>query len=400
MEKLYIEDSVLYFDYNGSYEYETMMQNLELNECIFVGGIQINDVNYISDTSPIKIRIGEVKDGYVYFDKSAFNINYNFAIEENSFKKLELRKKDLIICRGSLISKNVNLIKTISDYVKTDCYIVDKYNDNYGNNGYILDDDFKNILSKLPNEREIKLYKEARLDHIVNDYFDNTNGIEKYNHYINSKSKTKLLNLNNIDRSYEIINYEYIISTLENALKNINVTEEEWQNLLAPIIPLLFPRYVRCYSKVPVIQNDNQRENKELDFLLADIDGNVCIIELKKPFSDKSILKLYRNNYAPCKEFGGAIQQIHRYIWDLNNFKDKNTKNLENKYGGEFKLINPQGVLIYGRSNNFNDKEKLDFEIIRKQYKDIVDIITYDDLIDRLKRTIAYIKNNENIKKW
>lgn len=55
-------------------------------------------------------------------------------------------------------------------------------------------------------------------------------------------------------------------------------------------------------------------------------------------------------------------------------------------------MINPQGVLIYGRSNTFDDKQKLDFDIIRKQYKDIVDIVTYDDLIDRLKRTIALLK--------
>lgn len=116
----------------------------------------------------------------------------------------------------------------ISDYVKTNCYIVSQYNDNYGNDGYILDDCFKNILSKLPNEYEIKLYKEARIDHIINEYFDNSNNIDKYIEYFSSKSKTNSINFNDIDKSYQIINYQYIIMTLENALNNLSIAEEQW----------------------------------------------------------------------------------------------------------------------------------------------------------------------------
>lgn len=393
MNDIEIIGSNLYYHYKGIYSYDDMVNNLEEKGNIVVSGIRINDLNQlINDDCEVMIKIGELRNGYIYLFKECFGIKNDFAFEEQSFYKLNLKKKNLIIHTGMIFDKGINVIASISDCVKTSCFVVSEQNKNYGKNGYILDDDFKNILRQIPNSNEIKLYKAARIENAISDYFDISNGIDNYNKYIRNKLKPTELDFATIDRSYEIANYEYAISQLEECLKMPFMPEEEWQSRLSPLIPLLYPRYVRCYSKVPVIQNDKKRENKELDFLLADIDGNVCIVELKKPFSDKSILRLYRNNYAPCAEFSGAIQQIHKYIWDYNNFKKENIIHLKEKYGEDFKLINPQGVLIYGRSNAFDDKQKLDFEIIRKQYKDIVDIVTYDDLIDRLKRTIVMLK--------
>jgi hypothetical protein len=45
-------------------------------------------------------------------------------------------------------------------------------------------------------------------------------------------------------------------------------------------------------------------------------------------------------------------------------------------------------MVIIGRSKDFSDREKLDFEIIRRKYSNIMDIITYDDLINRLENII------------
>lgn len=101
--KLYVEDVVLYFDYKGNYEYETMRQKLVIQKQIVVGGIRIDDANYIIDDFPIKIRAGELRNGYLYFDKIAFNIDYDFAIEEKSFNKLSLKRKDLIIKKARFI---------------------------------------------------------------------------------------------------------------------------------------------------------------------------------------------------------------------------------------------------------------------------------------------------------
>jgi len=34
-------------------------------------------------------------------------------------------------------------------------------------------------------------------------------------------------------------------------------------------------------------------------------------------------------------------------------------------------VVNHQGILLLGRSNNFNEQQKRDFELIKRQYKNI-----------------------------
>ena len=46
-------------------------------------------------------------------------------------------------------------------------------------------------------------------------------------------------------------------------------------------------------------------------------------------------------------------------------------------------------MLILGRSKDFDGQQKFDFEIIRRKYANIMDILTYDDLLARLNNIIA-----------
>ena len=50
-------------------------------------------------------------------------------------------------------------------------------------------------------------------------------------------------------------------------------------------------------------------------------------------------------------------------------------------------------MLILGRSKDFDEQQKFDFEIIRRKYVNIMDILTYDDLLARLDRIIDKFKN-------
>ncbi|KAA5532398.1 DUF4263 domain-containing protein [Taibaiella lutea] len=58
----------------------------------------------------------------------------------------------------------------------------------------------------------------------------------------------------------------------------------------------------------------------------------------------------------------------------------------------EIKIINPSALIIMGRENNLSPIQKRDFEIVKRKYKNIADIITYDNLLERLKCTIEQIK--------
>jgi hypothetical protein len=46
-------------------------------------------------------------------------------------------------------------------------------------------------------------------------------------------------------------------------------------------------------------------------------------------------------------------------------------------------------MIIMGRSNNLAQEQKNDFEVIRRKYKNIIDILTYDDLLERLESVIG-----------
>ena len=61
--------------------------------------------------------------------------------------------------------------------------------------------------------------------------------------------------------------------------------------------------------------------------------------------------------------------------------------------GLSIKIVNPRAMIIMGRSSNLSPRQKADFEVVKRKYKNIADIITYDDMIQRLKvlkTAIAY----------
>ncbi len=96
--------------------------------------------------------------------------------------------------------------------------------------------------------------------------------------------------------------------------------------------------------------------------------------------------------------------QIEKYIFHLNKSGRKGEQKLTahcQKKGiipkdFEIKITNPGGIIIIGRTQGLTDEQYQDFEVIKRKYKNIIDIMTYDDLIERLNRTINCWKNVSN----
>ena len=61
--------------------------------------------------------------------------------------------------------------------------------------------------------------------------------------------------------------------------------------------------------------------------------------------------------------------------------------NLSNDF--KINIINPQGMIIMGRSNKLSAQQLKDFEIIKRKYKNVIDIMSYDDLLSILSRIIT-----------
>ena len=260
---------------------------------------------------------------------------------------------------------------------------------------------FEKLLKKFPTSTEVQYYVGSRIELIIQDYLeiDTNTATQRLNKHLNKKS---LLNLTNEKESigriyqFEAKKYEYIRNQI-NKMFELPCTEKDWQNLISQFILLIFPKYIAVLEEVPVKDFFSKKEKstyRKIDLALVDVKGNLDIVEIKKP--DVPIISdgLYRENHTPRRELSGAIMQIEKYIFHLNKWGATGEKHITKKYSNELpkkisiKIINPKALIILGRSSNFNEKQNFDLELIRRKYANMLDIITYDDLLNRLDNII------------
>ena len=65
--------------------------------------------------------------------------------------------------------------------------------------------------------------------------------------------------------------------------------------------------------------------------------------------------------------------------------------------GIDLKITNPRAMILLGRDDNFTKRQRFDFEIIRRKYANVIDIMSYDDLLRRLDNIIAMLKKNSSV---
>lgn len=286
-----------------------------------------------------------------------------------------------------------NLIKNISQ------------NDLYLGGGYpnaVPVEEFEKLLKFFPTPYERRKYVEARITSVLRNYLDDIKDTEKlYQKYINTKLSKQGTDLTKTFKSAELLKYKTILEKLQQMLKGENqYSEHQWQEEILQIILLLYPKYIFAFKSVPIqARIANGIRDKQLDLLLVDSNGYIDVIEIKKPFENAIMTKgVYRENYIPLRELSGTVMQIEKYIYYLNRWSLDGERFLNLKYetklpkGFDIKISNPSGLIIMGRENNLSAEQKNDFEVVKRKYKNIVDIITYDNLLERLQFTIEQIK--------
>jgi hypothetical protein len=266
----------------------------------------------------------------------------------------------------------------------------------------ISEEEYKKILKSLPNGHELYLYDRARVFATLKNYFYGENDKEyQFNRYV----EKKLLSSNakeSIDfRKIDIERYEYLLKRLKYMLDNEKgYSEADWQKEIIKIIKIIFPKYVIAIRESKILKGIAKKD-KHIDILLGDVNGNVDIIEIKKPYDIELLRKNpYRDNYIPSLALQGAIMQAEKYIFYLmKNGKaaevslDKQTEK-ERTEDYHFNIINPKSIIIMGKTSGFNKAQKDDFEVIKRKYTNVLDIISYEDLIYRLEMVIEMLKSN------
>lgn len=342
----------------------------------------------------------KMNEGYeeVEFKFGVLDVNGYFRIEG---RKLMI-KQDVFIHSSVKVKidffvaiRNTSIFRLISKVVSEDIYIG-------GNNmNAISVEDFLNLIKEFPRPFEIMRYVEDRLATVLENYFDSpAKVLGKYTRYMNKKQSTRGEGLPESLQEGEVRKYEALLDKIKRMLQDENkYNEKQWQIEIIEIILLLYPKYIYVFSEAPVYDNYKSKLRK-IDFLLVDSNGNVDIIEIKKPMRDKIVTRSqYRDNFIPLRELSGTVMQVEKYIYYLNKSGQAGETKLNNVYQStlpkdfKIKITNPGGLIIMGREDSLSSEQKEDFEVVKRKYKNVIDIITYDDLIKRLESSILAWEN-------
>lgn len=290
--------------------------------------------------------------------------------------------------------RNISIMKKIDEVIDRDLYIGGEWD----KNGGVPLEVFKELLKAFPKTAELDKYANYRIASCIREYFPELDRFEViYKEYLEKKSNSISVDPSKFNLDIEIAQFTEVYSELKRMLTNsCSYTEKTWQPKIHNIIQMIYPQYILTVREIIIKGID--KNDKQPDFIMVDTNGYVDILEIKSP--DVRILTKqasYRNNYVPVREFSGAVQQIEKYIYCLNT-KEKNRTDLKEKLSAKLpeninpEVLNPKGILLLGRSNDFNKQQRLDFELIKRQYKNIVDIMTYDDLLMRLENILVSLK--------
>lgn len=338
----------------------------------------------INDYEPesYTFKIGSLSEDYFKIDKTVFGLKNNFYF----FKDCDLNEEHFFA------NSRISILNQIDRQISQDIFIGGPKED------FLPFESFNKLVKIFPTSHEVTLYREAKVTSILTEYFSNIiDKEEKYTAYINKKTPVYKSKIRKTFKESDILKYETLLGKLKAMLSNeIKYSENQWQEEILQIILLLFPKYIAVFDEVTFKDTNNQ--NRRLDYGLIDFMGNLDLIEIKIPF-DKSIVSVrtYRDNHIPNRDLSGAIMQIEKYIYYLNKSGNAGERRLTEKYkdqlpeGIEIKITNPNGMIIMGRDTNLNRRQLKDFEIIKRKYKNIVDIFTYDDLIRRMEIMIEQL---------
>ena len=322
-----------------------------------------------AEQNELRFCIGTVYDEYTLVDNSVIGTTHNFYFSNT----INLKKQYFVAYR------NISILSKIDQVVDNDVYIG-------GNNkmGCIPFETFKLLIKKFPKTAELDYYAHARIATIIKEVFPYAEEHEaRFNQFLekqdNSLSLIFSINHQTLlqeNAAIELSQFSAIRNRLAELLDQEQcISEQIWQEQIHGILRLLYPN------------------------------GYVDILEIKKP-SVQLLTKQssYRNNYVPVRELAGAIQQVEKYIYCLNTWGREGEQELQKQLSHKLpeaitlKIVNPQGILLLGRSKEFTLQQRTDFELIKRQYKHIAEILTYDDLVQRINNIISALSKETSIK--
>jgi hypothetical protein len=348
-----------------------------------------------------RFRFGKVEDGYFRIPGRILGISSDVLIADDIWLERKL----------FIAERNVGIFRRIAKVKKDDAEIV------VGGEreGRIPKAVFDELLAKFPNSGELDRYANARVATIIGEYFDGMKGArEQYEAYL-SRRKSSVSNKSLPQQELlqsEIDKFIYVRDTIAAWLKDANAySERDWQKMIIKVILLIFPKYVAVLENIEIADFytlPGTTKRRYIDLCLIDAGGSLDVIEIKKPFDDVILTRtLYRDNSLPTRELSGSIMQAEKYLFHLSKWGVAGERDLTAKHASSLpgtmsiRITNPKAMIILGRDCLANglpaltERQMFDLEVIKRKYANMMDILTYDDLLRRLNNIIASLAARE-----
>lgn len=190
------------------------------------------------------------------------------------------------------------------------------------------------------------------------------------NHIISSELE---IGLRNAKRTRAVTQFENMLAD--------NLTEPKWQNWFEENSWVLGTEFVELLDH-RVIDPENIS-----DFLLKAYDGFVDIVEIKRPegLQEFWMPKKDHENWVPSSDLMKAVTQASKYIYEIE--RESNSIKFYNRIG-QVPVVKPRGILIYGRSQNWDEEKRVSYRILNSNFSNIT-VLTYDHVLERAKRVIG-----------
>lgn len=260
--------------------------------------------------------------------------------------------------------------------------------------------EYERMVAQFPTAHELSGYVRSRLSVVFRELSDARVDAEALlQSYVDRRVTAKSQDLMQPFREFEVSKYEFLHRKLTAMLADPEgPSERQWQEQIRDIVRLLHPKYIAAFPSVQ-IPDSVTGGRRQLDFLLVDVDGHVDVIEIKKPFNARIVTEAtYRGNHVPHRELAGTVTQVEKYLFHLKRSGAAGEDSLTRRFSQELppglaiRIVNPCGLIIMGRDDDLTPQQREDFEVFRRQNRNIVDVITYDDLLRRLERLLGQLK--------